>query len=113
MMTFTGKLVFLCLVVLSPQLLSSGSAKAQGTTLVQLLEQTKNDRDFERKRNKKREQRFTNARDNQLKMIRKVKKKIADEKARTDKLQKEFEHNEEALSTLHAEIKKSVDGKGE
>lgn len=75
-------------------------AVAQIKNLDQLLEQTRQARAAEARRNREREQRFLRERNRQRELLAQARRELAAEQARSDRLNKAFDANEKKLSEL-------------
>ncbi len=90
----------------------TATANAEGK-LDQLLEQVKKDRLSEGALNKKREQEFQSAKADKQALLNKAKKELADEKARGERLQKQYAQNEKTLAVREQELQNAQGTLGE
>lgn len=78
-----------------------------------LLKQVKQDRISEGKLNSKREQEFNAAKADKAALLAKAKKELADEKARGERLQKQYAQNEITITTRQTELENAKGTLGE
>lgn len=94
--------------------LLSASVQAQNaSTLDQLLEEVKNNRVSEARLNKQREAEFQSARADKQALLRKAQSDLASEKARGDRLAKQFADNETTLQEKETELDQATGDLGE
>lgn len=94
-------------------LMTSTVMAQSATTLDQLLEEVKNNRVSEARLNKQREAEFTSARADKQALLRKAESDLAAEKARGDRLAKQFADNETMLSEKEQELDQATGDLGE
>lgn len=94
-------------------LMTSTVMAQSATTLDQLLEEVKNNRVSEAKLNKQREAEFTSARADKQALLRKAQSDLAAERARGDRLAKQFADNETMLSEKEQELDQATGDLGE
>ncbi|CAH9051307.1 Tol-Pal system protein TolQ [Pseudoalteromonas holothuriae] len=89
------------------------NAHANTQALDKILQEVKQNRISEGKLNKQREQEFLSSRSNQQSLLNKAKSELASEKARGERLNKEFKQNEITLAEKEVELANATGTLGE
>lgn len=108
------KNIFKSVLLTSAVAVSAGQVQAQTAgSLEQLLDEVKKNRVSEARINKKREAEFRSARADKQALLRKAQGQLRAEKARGDRLAKQFADNEITLAEKEVELKNAVGTLGE